>query len=219
MSLFPRYLAGEFAPFFRLLDEVTAPAIYRSRYVVAPRFRLYQPKFDVRESKDSYQIEGELPGVDRSNLDIEFTDPHTLAIKGATQRSTQSGSAQVIEARQREQEATQPSTVETLSTSSYQKPSVEDASAPSESEGVATPSTSTASSVVTASPATTAPVQSNAQPFRYWVSERSVGEFYRSFRFPSRVDQDAVRASLKNGILSIVVPKVQPAPNKKVDIE
>ncbi|GIK01867.1 heat shock protein [Aspergillus viridinutans] len=42
---------------------------------------------------------------------------------------------------------------------------------------------------------------------RYWVSERSVGEFHRTFQFPTPVDQDNVKASLKNGILSIVVPK------------
>lgn len=43
----------------------------------------------------------------------------------------------------------------------------------------------------------------------YWVTERSVGEFARSFAFPTRVDQENVKASLKNGILSVVVPKLQ----------
>lgn len=46
----------------------------------------------------------------------------------------------------------------------------------------------------------------------YWVSERSVGEFARSFHFPSRVDHDHIKASLKDGILSVVIPKL-----KKVD--
>jgi len=54
----------------------------------------------------------------------------------------------------------------------------------------------------------------------YWMSERSVGEFKRSFSFPQRVDQDNVKASLKNGILSIVVPKLEKAKEgKKVAIE
>ena len=48
---------------------------------------------------------------------------------------------------------------------------------------------------------------------KYWVSERSVGEFYRSFSFPSRVDQDGVKASLKNGVLTVIVPKL--AANKQ----
>ncbi len=53
----------------------------------------------------------------------------------------------------------------------------------------------------------------------YWVSERSVGEFARSFSFPTRVDQENVKASFKNGILSIVVPKLQKAKEgKKIQI-
>ena len=45
----------------------------------------------------------------------------------------------------------------------------------------------------------------------YWVSERSVGEFARSFSFPNPVDSENVKASMKNGILSITVPKLQKA--------
>ncbi|KAF4186350.1 hypothetical protein CNMCM7927_005584 [Aspergillus lentulus] len=55
---------------------------------------------------------------------------------------------------------------------------------------------------------------------RYWVSERSVGEFHRTFQFPTPVDHDNVKASLKNGILSIVVPKkVVNTGAKKITIE
>lgn len=54
---------------------------------------------------------------------------------------------------------------------------------------------------------------------KYWVSERSVGEFHRSFSFPARIDQDNVKASLKNGILSVVVPKMSASAGKKITIE
>ncbi|OXV08704.1 hypothetical protein Egran_03533 [Elaphomyces granulatus] len=53
---------------------------------------------------------------------------------------------------------------------------------------------------------------------KYWVSERSIGEFHRSFNFPTRVDQDNVKAHLKNGVLSITVPKAGPAASKKIAI-
>ena len=53
---------------------------------------------------------------------------------------------------------------------------------------------------------------------KYWVSERSVGEFSRSFSFPTRVDEDQVKASMKNGILSIVVPKLKKAESRKITI-
>jgi HSP20 family protein len=54
----------------------------------------------------------------------------------------------------------------------------------------------------------------------YWITERSVGEFARSFAFPSRVDQDNVKASLRDGILSVVVPKLQRSKEtRKIQIE
>jgi len=54
----------------------------------------------------------------------------------------------------------------------------------------------------------------------YWVSERSVGEFARSFAFPNYVDQENVKASLKDGVLSVTVPKAQREKlSKKIQIE
>jgi HSP20 family molecular chaperone IbpA len=53
---------------------------------------------------------------------------------------------------------------------------------------------------------------------RYWVSERTVGEFQRSFSFPSYVDMDAVKASLAHGILKVVVPKKQSQVAKRIEI-
>lgn len=54
---------------------------------------------------------------------------------------------------------------------------------------------------------------------KYWVSERSIGEFSRTFTFPGRVDQDGVKASMKNGVLSIVVPKSKKAEGRKISIQ
>ncbi|KAF3929058.1 hypothetical protein ABW20_dc0104457 [Dactylellina cionopaga] len=42
---------------------------------------------------------------------------------------------------------------------------------------------------------------------RYWVSERSIGVFERKFKFQHLIDQDNVKASLENGLLTVVVPK------------
>lgn len=41
----------------------------------------------------------------------------------------------------------------------------------------------------------------------YRVMERSYGGFMRSFRMPFAVDPDKVEAALKNGVLTITVPK------------
>ncbi|KAH7394717.1 30 kDa heat shock protein [Pyrenochaeta sp. MPI-SDFR-AT-0127] len=61
--------------------------------------------------------------------------------------------------------------------------------------------------------------QTESSNAKYWVSERSVGEFHRSFAFPARIDQDAIKASLKNGILSIVIPKATAPQARKIYIE
>ncbi|KAL1962224.1 hypothetical protein VTN77DRAFT_9880 [Rasamsonia byssochlamydoides] len=66
---------------------------------------------------------------------------------------------------------------------------------------------------------TTAVEQKDQDRDRYWVSERSIGEFSRTFSFPAAVDQDDVKASLKNGILSITVPKAAAPATKRITIE
>lgn len=53
----------------------------------------------------------------------------------------------------------------------------------------------------------------------YWITERSFGEFYRTFAFPVPVDQDCVKASMKNGILNVTVPKAKKHPGRKILIE
>ncbi|KAI5815690.1 HSP20-like chaperone [Pyronema omphalodes] len=53
---------------------------------------------------------------------------------------------------------------------------------------------------------------------KYWVSERSVGEFSRCFSFPGLVDIDGVRASLEFGILKVVVPKMEKKIGRRIEI-
>jgi hypothetical protein len=56
-----------------------------------------------------------------------------------------------------------------------------------------------------------APAQPQQPENREWLSERVHGSFERTFQFPERIDASNVRAALKNGVLSITVPKA-PAP-------
>ncbi|KAH7146678.1 alpha-crystallin-related protein, partial [Dactylonectria estremocensis] len=53
---------------------------------------------------------------------------------------------------------------------------------------------------------------------KYWLTERSVGEFSRRFSFPTGVDQDSISASFKDGILSIVVPKVKKHESRRIHV-
>ncbi|KAJ5950139.1 HSP20-like chaperone [Penicillium vulpinum] len=153
---------GDFAPLFRLLDDYDDHRSSRNQ----PLVRSFSPRFDIRESEDGYHFDGELPGISQKDIDIEFSDPQTLVVKGHTEREYHT----------------------------------------SEPNGEAKEGTKKA--------------DETESTHRFWASERSVGEFQRVFSFPTPVDQHNVKASLKNGILSIKVPKASAtAASKKITIE
>lgn len=166
MSLFRTNFpaSGDFSPLFRLLDDYDH---HRSGHQSA--LRTFNPRFDVRESSDAYHLDGELPGIAQKNIEIEFSDPQTLIVKGRTERSYH----------------TEPQ-------AQAEEGDNSDAVAKSEAKTDKT---------------------------TYWANERVVGEFQRTFSFGQRVDQDAVKASLKNGILSVTIPKATTTATKKITIE
>lgn len=168
MTLFHR--AGDFSPLFRLLDDYDLHRSGRSD----TSMRSFAPKFDVREAGDTYILDGELPGMDQKDVDIEFSDPQTLVVKGRCEREYRS-----------------PEEGEATSQKAGEKEKEKEKQASKKETG---------------------------PRHKYWVSERSIGEFHRSFNFPTRVDQDNVKAQLKNGVLSITVPKAGPAASKKIAI-
>ncbi len=53
---------------------------------------------------------------------------------------------------------------------------------------------------------------------RYYQVERSFGFFCRSFILPSEVDRDAMTATLKDGMLKIVVPKKGSETLRRIEI-
>lgn len=56
---------------------------------------------------------------------------------------------------------------------------------------------------------------------RQLLHERHLGSFQRSFTFPGIVNETGLKATLKNGVLRLVVPKKTPgvAYETKVDID
>lgn len=53
----------------------------------------------------------------------------------------------------------------------------------------------------------------------YLVRERSCHSFERSFTLPEGVDEDKITGEFKNGLLTIVVPKVAEKQPKKIDVK
>jgi len=215
MAFFPRFVSAspaDIRPLFRLLDDALAPALAESSGRCVPRTRSFTPSFDIKETKTGFELQGELPGVEQKDVAIEFVDPTTLVIKGRTEKHSESSSTpatpKAVEASEAEKEVSHKATVE-------DEPEYESVASPSSAtEGEATP---------TATTTETAAVEKSAeepkQPrSRYWISERSVGEFHRSFRFPATIDQERVSASLKNGILSVVIPKREERAPRKIEI-
>lgn len=215
-SLFPRFPSSEFAPFFRLLDAADPFIQPRSQS------RSFIPKFDVKEVGSAYELHGELPGISQQDIDIEFVDANTLVIRGKTERRTTqtNDEAKAVE-EPANTESVAADSVSEKSSSSFQKATVEDdyvdAGAPENTEAPATPNSVPAD--VSPEPERHAVAAKLAEPsHKYWVTERSIGTFERRFSFPGRVDQEAVKASLKNGILSVIVPKAVRA-ERKIAIE
>lgn len=53
----------------------------------------------------------------------------------------------------------------------------------------------------------------------YYTRERSYGEFHRSITMPSNINEDKIEANLKNGVLTVKVPKKNITNSKKVSVK
>ena len=206
MSLFPSFGQEISSPIFRLFDQHSRqsafPGIDRQQHHI----RSFSPRFDVKETKEGYELQGELPGVLQKDINIEWIDDTTLTISGRhehireegirPQALTDSKKDQTIDAPPAPVDETSTST--NTNTETQQQQSAESNTEKKEQQQHE---------------------EQTTQQDKYWVSERSVGKFQRSFSFPARVDQDAVTASLRNGILSVVVPRGVAPPSKKIAIQ
>lgn len=49
-------------------------------------------------------------------------------------------------------------------------------------------------------------------------AEYDIGDYYRSFTLSDEIDREKIEASMKNGVLRIVLPKAEPHKTKKISI-
>jgi len=61
--------------------------------------------------------------------------------------------------------------------------------------------------------------ESEEKAKNYYRAERSYGSFRRSFALPAGADVENVKASSKDGVLSIVIPKSGDKKSRKIEID
>ncbi|KAF2275242.1 HSP20-like chaperone [Westerdykella ornata] len=227
------------------LDREARRAAHQQRQ---QRKRAFRARFDVKEQKERYEVEGDVPGFEQENISIEVTDEHTLKVSGDTEKRHQQPIAEPQPAEPEtdkmdgvtlNEEASSPH-VETAADSdtesrhSYQ-PTVED-----DFEDLGAETSSTISNPTTAEPKGKekaveeptvtetsvqkqpeweAPAQRQEPEIRELLSERVRGSFERTFQFPERIDIANVSASLRNGVLSISIPKAPAFESKRIAIQ
>lgn len=219
MAFFPRSLYNSdlsFTPLFRLLSDFDnyAREIQGVQQEVGPtsrqrgHTRLITPKFDLHETKETYELHGELPGIERENINIEFTDPQTIVIRGHVERNYTSGTppAGLLQSN-----GTNAAITEGGEEHQPHKATVEDESAAAAKEMGANNDAQVVKHKEQKA-------KSSPPAEKFWVSERSFGEFARTFSFPDPVNQDAVTAKLHNGILNISIPKVRKQETRRITI-
>lgn len=185
----------------------------------------FTPKFDMTESETAYELHGELPGLAKEDVHIEFTDPQTLQIRGNVERTHTAGTppAGLVENKPESNSVLTESNDEHAETSSIRSHSPHQATVeddPEESGNIrssnSTPQDTPASTV--AEVAEPRQPKQEAPKHKYYLVERNVGSFARSFNFPGRVDSEAVRASLNNGILTVTVQKAKKHESRRIAI-
>jgi HSP20 family molecular chaperone IbpA len=216
-----------FSGLFRLIDDFDRYSSAQSGGCQRQQVRSFTPKFDLRETETAYELHGELPGVQKENVHIEFVDPQTLVVRGKVERTLTAGTPPAAPIEDQKAEETTDSAEDgvlvdhhsdTASVHSH-KATVED----DPEDGANT----TASTEAQDTPATTVaevakPVEKPQKPVapkhKYYIVERNIGQFSRAFAFPGRVDSESVSASLDNGILTVTVQKAKKHASRRISV-
>jgi HSP20 family molecular chaperone IbpA len=205
MSLFPPSFyeadASSFTPLFRLLDDFDSYTRQTggNQHGRRPGASPWQPKFDVRETDEAYELHGELPGMNKDTVHIEFPELQTMTVRGKAERTY---SAANPAAGQIEDATEKPVITEGGEGSqASHKANLQDESGAKTENAGEKPENKLESS-----------------KYKYWFTERNVGEFFRIFTFPSPVDHDSVTAGFKDGILTVSVPKLKKPESRRITI-
>ncbi|KAK1757027.1 HSP20-like chaperone [Echria macrotheca] len=170
----------------RLLDDIEK----YSHHGCSHRAPAFQPRFDLIETADAFELYGDLPGVHKEDVSIELTDPRTLVVKGSI---THPYGVFVP-----------PHATPVPITPAVPTPI---------GEGVpAVPETPAEPAPTPAAPAVPQPT--------YLVSERGTGSFQRTFKLPlDLTTRDGIKAAFEDGVLKVFIPKPNKGPGDATKIQ
>ncbi|EYB32633.1 hypothetical protein FG05_03385 [Fusarium graminearum] len=178
--------------------------------------RPWEPRFEAHETEDSFVLYGELPGLNKENVTVEFPEPRKLVVSGKVERFTdapkpaettteQTAPAPVVES----------DNEDTQSRSSYQATVEDDVDDEFEVLSHTSQKSETVSQPQPETPSQKAAEKQPEQP----EEPRRAGytkEFSRYFTFPTYINHEAVTAELKDGLLTITIPKAVPQSHRIV---
>ena len=130
------------------INDLFEGAFGRPRLPHTPGSGVWYPPVDILESKDSYLIRAELPGMKKEDFNLELKDG-TLTLSGERKFEESEESKDGVD---------------------------------------------------------------------YHQVERVTGKFSRSFYLPQTVKQDAIKATYRDGILEVYVPKAEEARPKQINV-
>ncbi|KAK0735945.1 HSP20-like chaperone [Apiosordaria backusii] len=158
------------------------------------RARGPRPRFDIRETPKSYELYGEVPGIDRKNIHIELTQENVLLIRGHIDRPYETGTSPAAQQKGEEKEKEKKEGEKQKGKEEEKK---EEKKEEEKKEDV-----------------------DENVTVRYLLKERFVGDFCREFSFPGPLQELDIGASLEGGILKVVAPKQQVAKGgRKIEIQ
>jgi HSP20 family molecular chaperone IbpA len=223
-----------FSPILNYLDEFDRHFSGHHRFI-----NCFIPRFDLEEDPHNYYLYGDIAGATANDITVEAQDDHTLVIYGKTVRpGPPRGEGEELNAKE-DQEFVN---VMVEDHERVHHPDRKNSNPVLSGEGQETGTASLQSRPTAIAetpsfppPPPTQQVHMHHQRHstisegqhlhsnhRVLLSERLVGDFHRTFAFPQPVVEEGVRASMENGILSLVVPKreksEEPKRGRKVPI-
>lgn len=217
-SRLPSSPAFDIDALIRLLDD-DETVKGQSPRLSTPSSSSSSRKFDVKECKDAYELRGELPGLEQKDISIEFVDAKTLVIKGSLAKAEDT-KPNADDDNEGPADGEGPAAIEDK-TDDKSDGSSSSASAASSSNQTTVEDWPEEGKIAKKGKSFGTIGKQNEESFyKYLIRECSTGKFKRTFTFPHKIDRNGVKASLTNGILTVLFPKQvkKGSERKKIEI-